>query len=629
MDKFIRSDVLSYVNNFVILINLEGNIIFVNSAFEKLIVPKIELVGQGIDFFINQLGIEILSKSLNDILERLPLIDIEHIYQRDDGIELHILWSFLPQVNDSNTTEGIVVIGKDITELKILSLQVERLDNIIKYAPDWIYWKNKELIYLGCNERFAKAAGYLNPEDIIGKSDQELVWYKYAKKYNFDDQEVINTGAPKFGNEDLVPLGDGSQAIVISNKVPLRDPNGNTIGVLGISTDITEQKKTEEALLHAKAAAEELERLDNIIKYAPDWIYWKDKNSVYLGCNDQLAIAAGYSNRNDMIGKSDFDLPWHEHAQKYHLDDREVIESGKPKLNIEEVVTTQRGKKTITITNKVPLRGIKGEIIGVLGIATDITKRKSIEEELLQAKIRAEAANYLMTEFISNMGHDLATPISDVGSIAQMLDFYADEYPELKELFDTLISRAEACEEVRKTILNATSISNLDVKLETFSTAQALLELEKELRPTIGSKNLKLIIHPLKQKKEDIIETDREKFYAILYDLISNAINFTEAGQVTISVMKEGNLFHIKVSDTGIGIPADKFDYIFQQYTKLSRSNKYGPTFKGVGAGLYLAKIRANILNATIRVESEVGKGSTFTLSIPAHQKEQDKNRKL
>lgn len=133
----------------------------------------------------------------------------------------------------------------------------------------------------------------------------------------------------------------------------------------------------------------------------------------------------------------------------------------------------------------------------------------------------------------------------------------------------------------------------------------------------IGAKPLKLVLNPLKPKKDDVIKTDRTKFHDILHDLISNAINFTEKGEVSISVFKKDNMFHIKVADTGIGIPEDKFEYIFKQYTKLARSNKYGGVFKGVGAGLYLARIRAHILNATISVESKVNNGSIFTLIIP------------
>ena len=196
--------------------------------------------------------------------------------------------------------------------------------------------------------------------------------------------------------------------------------------------------------------------------------------------------------------------------------------------------------------------------------------------------------------------------------------FNAIEYTELQGLIKILVDRSAACEAVRKKIINATAISNLDVKNEVFSTIDAILILEKELRPLIESKPLKWVIHPLKPKKDDFIKTDRTKFHDILRDLITNAINFTETGEVSISVFKKENVFHIQVTDTGIGIPADKFEYIFKQYTKLARSNRYGAVFKGVGAGLYLARVRAHILNATISVDSEVNKGSTFTLIIPA-----------
>lgn len=294
------------------------------------------------------------------------------------------------------------------------------------------------------------------------------------------------------------------------------------------------------------------------------------------------------------------------------------MKTGIPIFNLEEIPFYDKNGNVIQqITNKVPLYSKRGAIIGVLGNSIDITERKKIEEELIQAKKATETSNYLITEFVSNMGHDLATPISDVGGIAHLLVNYVDEYPEFKEDFEMLVARSNDCEKIRERILNATSISNLEIKPEKFSISSVLLKLEKELRPAVISKNLEIVIHSLKPKKEDLIVTDPIKLHDILYDLMSNAINFTKEGRVVVSVSKKSNIFYIKVSDTGIGIPSDKFDYIFQQYAKLSRSNKYGSTFRGVGAGLYLAKIRANILNATITVESEVGKGSTFTVAIP------------
>ena len=369
------------------------------------------------------------------------------------------------------------------------------------------------------------------------------------------------------------------------------------------------------------------EFIDELVNQLPAAIFWKDKNSVFLGCNQYFASLAGLTSPKEIIGKTDYDLPWGKHeADQYRKDDQEVMQNKKPKLDIEETQTLSDGRVLTLLTNKIPLfyKDTK-EIVGVLCIFHDITDRKKMEFDLRQAiktaeaaKDKAETAKYIMTEFVSNMGHDLSTPISDIGSVVQILSFYIDEYPEFKELFETLLQRSEDCEKVRQRIIDATSISNLEVKSETFSISQLLLELEKELRPTIGSKNVKLIIKPIKPKKEDWIVTDRVKLHDIIYQLMSNGINFTDEGQVTVSVSKKDNMIHIKVEDTGIGIPADMLDYIFEQYTKLSRSNKYGAAFKGVGAGLYLARILAKLLGATIQVESEIGKGSIFTLSIPA-----------
>jgi two-component system, OmpR family, aerobic respiration control sensor histidine kinase ArcB len=482
------------------------------------------------------------------------------------------------------------------------------LKTIIENMPGYVYWKNCDGVYLGCNDSMLKIA---NVADLIGKTDFDLSWKAQAPLIRKSDLEVMKS-KKSVELEEFITLANNQGMVMLTKKTPLQDQQGKIIGILGISFDISERKKSFLQQLHT---------LDHIIAMMPGNVYWVNRENVYQGCNDNQARLSGLTSRKEIIGKRNADLPWNLKAGLLPeaLDEvnTHVMESGQI-IVTEEPATLSDGTQVLYLSTKAPIKNEKNYIIGMVGISLDITDRKKMEEELVQAKNAAESANYIMTEFISNMGHDLATPISDVGSIAQVLSCYSDEYPELKELFEILITRAAACEKVRKTIINATSIANLEVKYETFSITEVLLDIEKELRPSIGTKNLEIVIYPLKSKKEDFIVTDPIKFHDIIFDLTSNGINFTETGQITISVIKEGNLFHIKVSDTGIGIPADKFDYIFQQYTKLSRSNKYGPTFKGVGAGLYLARIRANILNATIRVESEVGKGSTFTLSIPA-----------
>lgn len=488
--------------------------------------------------------------------------------------------------------------------------------HILLNLPGHVYWKDKDGVYLGCNFQQARTLGHSHPKDIIGKTDFDFSLERDAKFIREIDVRVMKERKDLLVEEPALNKTKNKVVYYLSKKSPLLDYNGEVIGVVGVSLNMSTQALEMNEIISQKNQSEIA--LNTIISLLPGNIYWKDLNGVFLGCNQQQAEAVGFKSPSELIGKTAFDTLPKKQAEEITKVDQEIMKLGKP-ISKEEISDSIYSKGSIYLSKKIPLRNNKNKIIGILGISFDITDRKKMEEELRTAKEKAEQANYIKTELIANIGHDLATPISDVSSTAQILACYSDEYPELKGLIDTLLIRSAACEEVRKHIINATAISNLDVKPENFSIANELLIIEQELKPSIGSKNLKLIIHPLKPKKEEFIETDREKFHAILLDLISNAINFTEEGQVTVSVFKNDNQFSIQIADTGIGIPSDKFEYIFQQYTKLSRSNKHGLHFKGIGAGLYLARLRAHILNATISVESEVNKGSTFTLSIPAH----------
>ncbi|MBA2651034.1 MAG: PAS domain-containing protein [Tatlockia sp.] len=446
------------------------------------------------------------------------------------------------------------------------------LAHIIPLLPGCAWLVEKNGLYRSCNAEQAALFGLNTPSDIVEYTNETLPLFKknpdLKKLWEKNTKKVLNLGKSlQFES----PFKDLKGQIIRYQTIPLLDKE-QLVGIVGISLNDYDKPLLQQILV-----------LKNLLDNLPEHVYWKDNEGVYLGCNLIQANDLNLQSSEAIIGKTDYDLSPKDQADAFREIDQQVIAKQK-KIEAEEIIL-KNDKYRVVLSKKIPLFDHKQGVIGVLGISFDVTELKETQKELCMAKDKAEAANYIMTEFIANMGHDLATPISDVGSIAQVLNCYSDEYPELKELFETLETRASACEVVRKSIINATSISNLENKPEIFSIVQELLALETELRPTIGSKNLKLIIQPLKSKKEDRIETDRTKFHKILYDLMSNAINFTEEGQVTVSVLKEDKLFHIKVSDTGIGFPSDKYDYIFEQYTKLSRSNKFGATFKGVGAG--------------------------------------------
>lgn len=385
-----------------------------------------------------------------------------------------------------------------------------------------------------------------------------------------------------------------------------------------IEEDITKQKqKTLKCQRDIRKLKNAKSYLENIVGNFPASVYWKNKKGHILGDNLIHAQMAGFQSQADVIGKTDFDFPWKKQAQQIRKNDLQVMKSKKTET-FEEIGSLNADSTNIFLTIKTPLLNRFKKVSGVIGISMDITDRKKMENDLQIAKEKAEAANYIMTEFISNMGHILVTPFSTITGVATMLLYgYSDKYLELKPLFEELMQGCTDWEKAYSQIIKATSITEVEVKTESFSIQNELHIIRSIMEPAAVSKNLKLIIHPFEHKNQDLIETDKLKFHLILIELISNAIKFTEKGQITISIEKENGWYNIQVEDTGIGIPADKLDFIFEQYTMLSRAQKHGANFKGVGAGLFLAKQRAKLLDARIFVSSEFSKGSTFTLSIP------------
>ncbi|MBX9703107.1 MAG: PAS domain-containing protein, partial [Silvanigrellaceae bacterium] len=160
--------------------------------------------------------------------------------------------------------------------------------------------------------------------------------------------------------------------------------------------------------------------LHGIINNLPGAVYWKDKEGRYLGCNTFVAKMAGYDDPEKLIGKTDYDLCWSEFAEEWQSLDNTVIQKNTTIVR-EEKAKLSDGKIITELTFKTPLKNEQGEIVGIIGTSLDITERKKMEEELNSAKLAAEGANLLKTNFIQNMQHDIRTPASSVWSTLNQL----------------------------------------------------------------------------------------------------------------------------------------------------------------------------------------------------------------
>ncbi|HEQ60883.1 MAG TPA: PAS domain S-box protein, partial [Firmicutes bacterium] len=161
------------------------------------------------------------------------------------------------------------------------------------------------------------------------------------------------------------------------------DAHRRVIRVIGATQDITDEKRAEESLRAQQGL------LSHILSNVPHAIFWKDRQSIYLGCNEKLLEYTGLEKPSDIIGKTDYELPWtKEESDFYRQCDRKVIETGVPLLNIEEPLRRANGSQTTILTSKVPLRDENGQVIGILGTFNDITEQKQAQEVLRQSEER-------------------------------------------------------------------------------------------------------------------------------------------------------------------------------------------------------------------------------------------------
>lgn len=361
--------------------------------------------------------------------------------------------------------------------------------------------------------------------------------------------------------------------------------------------------------------------MENLVKYTPGFFYWKDKDCIYRGCNDEFAILAGLKSRHEVPGKTDYDLIWKDRAELYVNVDKAVIESGVARLEHVEEITVSGDKTISAITNKVPMRDNQGEVIGLLGITIDITHQKEIEKALAVARKKAEAASRAKDEFIRNMSHDIRTPLSGIIGMSSILEHSASN-PEDKEHAHMVNISGEQLLALLNSVLDIIASGN-DNENQVIKSAVDIRKLVQNIadleRPTILLKNLDLRIS-LPDQLPGLIETDEIKVHRILLNLLGNAVKFTKEGYIEIGVRipdtgKKAPQVEFYIRDTGAGIPKEDIDKIYKKFYRGTPSHQ--GLYAGYGVGLHIVKRYIHLLKGSITVESQPGEGSQFTVSIP------------
>lgn len=360
-----------------------------------------------------------------------------------------------------------------------------------------------------------------------------------------------------------------------------------------------------------------LDSLSQIADCTPGSLYWKDTEGRYLGCNKFMADTAGLDSTKSIIGKTDEEL-WPEYGAQLSHNDQYVIDSGKT-IYLEEKVDVN-GTTMHFVGVKAPLKNTAGKTIGIIGNSLDITQLKHIQTQLELDKKAIEAENHAKSEFIANMSHDIRTPLAGIIGLTEILitslrnsavvKFAKDAHRAANQLMQLLNEILEISD-----IDNDKSIDNEQV----FS-LQTIFESIRELMvPSVEHRGLTFNID-FDTKIPSNLMGHRILLHRILLNLISNAIKFTPKGNINLSAElleqdENGVTLKLCVADTGIGIPNDKLEEIFEPFKRLSPA--YENNYQGTGLGLYVVKKFVTRMQGKLKVHSELNQGTSFELVLP------------
>lgn len=476
-----------------------------------------------------------------------------------------------------------------------------------------VFWVNSDDVYLGCNESYRKFLCVGNTLDLIGQ-----------KQHAFIEHLGV-----RFANKKMAPENIGS-----FNRTYFIEADRSVtfhvfqIYIYGVTIYFEEDLSSGyESIFSLTEKIDSLQKnqrktetyLDNLIHLIPANIYWKDTHNVILGSNLSHAKLAGFNDPSEVIGKTDYDFVWKDEADKIIETDQKIMNS-KEGIKLEETATLADGQTHIFLTSKEPLLDKDNNVMGTIGISTDITPIKKLEEELRASKIAAEAANQAKTEFIANMSHDIRTPLTGVIGMSKIMEDKTNDAEEkqyahwVNESGKQLLSLLNGILDV----ISAENVNDNDLLNETFDLYSSIQDIAELELPTIKLKNLDLIIN-IPENVPQYLVSDPTKLHRIFLNLIGNSIKFTEKGYIGIDVelleqIEDSVRLRFNVIDTGIGIPEELQSKVFDRFFRVNPS--YKGVYKGHGIGLHIAQSYVELLGGEIKLFSEVNKGTTFYFDL-------------
>jgi len=355
------------------------------------------------------------------------------------------------------------------------------------------------------------------------------------------------------------------------------------------------------------------EMLKLILESFPARIFWKDRQSRFLGGNEKVAQDAGVGTVTNMIGKTDYDMPWKKEEADFFVQvDERVMSSGTPELGIVEPQLRADGKKSWIETNKIPLVNKAGDTIGILGTYHDITERIESQKNLEKYARELEIKNRELEQFAYIAAHDLQEPLrTTLGSVHLLEDAYKEQLDSEGQLFVQYIK--DSTKRMLEMVTGVLEYSTMgrDIKIETVNSHTACLEATEDLKHAIEASGAILTI----SDDLPVIQASKVELRMLFQNLIGNALKFKRPGvtpQIEINHKGTADFWCFSVCDNGIGIHTDYREQVFKIFQRLHNRSDY----EGTGMGLANCHKIVELFGGQIWFDSKEGEGTNFHFTL-------------
>ena len=394
---------------------------------------------------------------------------------------------------------------------------------------------------------------------------------------------------------------------------PVFDENQQHMGTATIIQDITGKVKHEKEIESGRLM------LRKIIDTVPSAIFWKDRNSRFMGANIKFAIDTGVDDPDMLIGTSDHNYYPKEIADIYVAGDRKIFETGDELFHVEEPFQGPDGGMRWISTSKVLIRSETGEPYALLGIYDDITKLKQNEMRLEEAIEAAEEASRAKSDFLSRMSHEIRTPMNAIKGLAELLAL-----TELNGVQDgyvrNIVKSSNSLLSIVNDVLDFSKIN--ENKIEFIEVHYCLEDLIAEVSSMVNlratEKGLILLMEISPALPKELVGDD-VRVKQVIINILNNAVKYTPEGHVIMRLFGEetdkGFELVCAIEDTGIGIQEEDIPFLFEAFSQADR--RVNHNIQGTGLGLSISDRLTRGMGGSITVESKYGKGSVFTVRLP------------